>query len=149
MPEAVKNILPNSIRVILKCAKTEPLQVIRKLHIADLFAGKARISRWAELLSLKAVALDMSYSEHLNLLEDVGLALAVISIFRVKAGGLCVLGPQCSSWVWMSRGTTKRSPANPYGNKDIDCVAEGNRLNKRCGLIVTICFLCNVQLCVV
>ncbi|CAE7471884.1 unnamed protein product, partial [Symbiodinium sp. KB8] len=114
-----KDNLPKSFTAA--CRATSECTVIRKLHIADLFAGKARISRWAELLSLKAVALDMSYSEHLNLLEDVGLALAVISIFRVKAGGLCVLGPQCSSWVWMSRGTTKRSPANPYGNKDIDC----------------------------
>ena len=148
VPQAVKNILPNSIRRIFKCEKDEPFQVIRNLHIADFFAGKARIARWAELLSLKAVTLDMSYSAHLNFLDDMGLALAVIGVLRIREGGLCFLGPQCSSWVWLCRSITCRSAANPYGDESVECVAEGNRLNQICGLLITICFMCNVQWCI-
>ena len=37
---------------------------------------------------------------------------------------------------------------DPYGDESVECVAEGNRLNQICGLLITICFMCNVQWCI-
>lgn len=61
-----------------------------------------------------------------------GFIRALQLVLRLRVGGLLHAGPPCSSWVWVSRGSTKRTRANPMGCAKLPATAEGNttlRLN--------------------
>ena len=55
------------------------------------------------------------------------LRLALALIFRLLPGGYVHLAPVCSSWVFLSRGSTLRSPALPEGQEAAWGVAAGNQ----------------------
>ena len=46
-------------------------------------------------------------------------------------GGLALLGPDCSSWTLISRGTSWRSIANPLGNVGLSWVTGSNIMISR------------------
>ena len=144
VPSEITRMIPVSVLEILQCVHKD-LWVLRNIHVADYFAGKSRIARWSELLGLTTVAIDRDHSEHLDLCSDEGLATAICTLLRVREGGLCFMGPQCSSWVWLSRSTTKRSAADPDGDVNLPTVKEGNHLNKVVALLVTIAGLAGVS----
>lgn len=45
--------------------------------------------------------------------------------------GLFLLGPDCSSWTLISRGTSRRSIANPWGNMTLDWITGSNLMISR------------------
>ena len=137
------SLLPESVRKLLGCL-TDPLVVVRDLDLFDVCAGQARLSRWALLGGLKSIALDRDYSPIMDINTDEGLSIALAFLLRVRPGGLCFIGAQCSSWVWLSRSTTKRSIENPYGNTSFNRVAEGNLLNCRVAVLCMIAITCGV-----
>ena len=109
VPNNVIDVIPTT--VIQQISQERPLIVNRNLDLVDLFAGKARIARWATLAGLHAIAFDKLYGEHMNILTPVGLALIVLLVLRIKVGGLLAAGPQSS------RKVTKRTKKNPQGAK--------------------------------
>ena len=119
-------------------SQERPLIVNRNLDLIDLFAGKARIARWATLAGLHAIAIDKLYGGHMDILTPVGLALIILLVLRIKVGGLLAAGPQCSSWVWLCRKVTKRSKENPLGAKSNQSVLDGNATNSSMALL---CYL--------
>ena len=136
VPNSVIDVIPTM--VMEHIGQERPLIVNRNLDLVDLFAGKARIARWATLAGLHAIAFDKLYGEHMNILTPVGLALIVLLVLRIKVGGLLAAGPQCSSWVWLSRRTTKRTNKNPLGAKSNQSVFDGNETNSSMALL---CYL--------
>ena len=144
VPAEIMNMIPVRVKEILQCEHTS-LVVLRNIHVADFFAGKSRIARWSELLGLTTVAIDRDHSSHLDFCSDEGLATAICTLLRVREGGLCFMGPQCSSWVWLSRSVTKRSAADPDGDVNLATVREGNHLNKVVALLVTIAGLAGIS----
>ena len=144
VPAEILKMIPVSVKEILQCERTS-LVVLRNIHVADFFAGKSRIARWSELLGLTTVAIDRDHSSHLDFCSDEGLATAICTLLRVREGGLCFMGPQCSSWVWLSRSVTKRSAADPDGDVNLATVREGNHLNKVVALLVTIAGLAGIS----
>ena len=136
VPNSVIDVIPTM--VMEHISQERPLIVNRNLDLVDLFAGKARIARWATLAGLHAIAFDKLYGEHMNILTPVGLALIVLLVLRIKVGGLLAAGPQCSSWVWLCRKVTKRSKTNPLGAKSKQLVADGNATNSSMALL---CYL--------
>ena len=139
VPGDVMELIPEQVREILTCTGDSPLVVLRNLDLVDICAGKARITRWALWANLQAVAIDRSYSPHLDINSNTGYAIALTAVLRTKPRtGLIFMGPQCSSWVWISRGTTQRSCENPDGHDGVQSVMEGNELNLRVGLMCMI-----------
>ena len=136
VPNSVIDVIPTM--VMEHISQERPLIVNRNLDLVDLFAGKARIARWATLAGLHAIAFDKLYGEHMDILTPVGLALIVLLVLRIKVGGLLAAGPQCSSWVWLSRKTTKRTKKNPHGAKSNQPVLDGNATNSSMALL---CYL--------
>lgn len=55
-----------------------------------------------------------------------GMLKPVQHVLRLKPGGLLHAGPPCSSWVWLNRGTSKRSDTNPEGNTKERTVLQAN-----------------------
>ena len=136
VPNSVIDVIPTM--VMEHISQERPLIVNRNLDLVDLFAGKARIARWATLAGLQAIAFDKLYGEHMNILTPVGLALIVLLVLRIKVGGLLAAGPQCSSWVWLCRKVTKRSKKNPLGANSCQSVLDGNATNSHMALL---CYL--------
>ena len=73
----------------------------------------------------------VSYSRHLDLLSAIGLLAAFQAARRLVKGGCVWLGLPCSSFVWMSRGSTFRCRIRPRGNKKVSSVRRANRLVRR------------------
>ena len=144
MPPNIVEIFPSFVRKLLRCDDDLSLTVVRNLHVVDLFAGKARVARWSELLGLKTAALDRAFGSHLNLCTDEGLAITICTILRVRAVGLVMMGPQCSSWVWLSRSVTRRRADHPYGDDSLETVREGNLVNERVALLCAICSMLGI-----
>ena len=106
LPPDVRNLLP------------ERLVVLRNWDVFDCCAGAARIAKWAILGGLSGVALDSAYGAHMDFNMAGGMAVAFLCLVRIVVGGLLFMGPKCSSWVWVNRGTAKRSLANVWGARD-------------------------------
>lgn len=130
VPNSVIDVIPTM--VMEHISQERPLIVNRNLDLVDLFAGKARIARWATLAGLHAIAFDKLYGEHMDILTPVGLALIVLLVLRIKVGGLLAAGPQSS------RKVTKRTKKNPYGAKSNQSVLDGNATNSSMALL---CYL--------
>ena len=136
VPAHVAHMIPGPILTLLGPA---PIRVRRNLHCVELCAGKGRINRFFEAMGCAGIALDKLYGDNMNLTTQAGLALAVGAVLRLMPGGLLCGGPQCSSWVWISRSSTKRSKDNPAGDVRRDSVREGNKLAVACALLANLC----------
>ena len=68
----------------------------------------------------------------------------IVALLRVQKGGLAFIAAQCSSWIWLSRSSTKRSSKNPLGDEQCPSTLEGNRLNSRVELLCVLAHLIGV-----
>ena len=59
-----------------------------------------------------------------NMLTSSGFVNAVLLALRLRAGGGANTAPVCSTWVWLSRHSTKRRLWNPLGSRDFPCVQD-------------------------
>lgn len=71
------------------------------------------------------------YSRHHDLSTSTGLLSTFQAIRRVITGGFLWLGIPCSSFIWLSRGSTFRSSLRPRGKKRLRKVRETNRMVRR------------------
>lgn len=55
---------------------------------------------------------------------------------HLRRNGLLFAAPVCSSWVWMSRGSTFRSKERPLGDERVECVQQGNLQVSRLVLVL-------------
>ena len=81
-------------------------------HLAIMWSGPCACGAWADLSN-----------------EDPRSALMLVR--RLRADALLFCGPPCSTWVWMSRGSTLRSTVTPLGDTTLPCVASANKLVAR------------------
>lgn len=89
----------------------------------------------------KCAAYDMDYDDkYMNILDPQGFAVAVYQVLRIKPGGSLTLAPVCGTWVWLSRGSTKRSAQCPLGDPSASAaVAGANVMVARCVLLIILC----------
>ena len=138
VPQQVLSMLPECVKRLMPVGANGILRVLRDLDQVELCAGVARPTRWAKLAGLAAIALDRDYQPRFDLCTAEGLAIALVLVFRIRHAGILIAGPQCSSWVWISRSVTKRSANNVMGDESVGSVVEGNTLNKHMALLVGI-----------
>ncbi|CAE7441062.1 unnamed protein product [Symbiodinium necroappetens] len=67
----------------------------------------------------------------MDILSSSGFANAMFQICNLKPGSGCLSAPVCSSWVFMSRGSTCRTKARPLGRCDSEGVQNGNIMTAR------------------
>ena len=51
---------------------------------------------------------------------------AAYSVLEVKANGTVMFENECSHFIMMTRGFTKRTSSNPMGDEDVPAVLEAN-----------------------
>lgn len=144
VPDDVTAMLPEWFQDLLP----RPLIVRKNLHVLDICAGAARITKWSELLGLNAMAMDRAYSADMDITTRKGLAMSILLLLRVVHGGIVFMGPQCSSWVWIGRSGTGRTAENPEGDINNNTVFEANRCNSAIAILCVIARRINVQFCV-
>ena len=100
----------------------------RDLTFVETFAGDAAVSRGMRLLGFAGEALDMRRSASHDILTPVGFLVTLAAAMRIRRGGVFWAAPPCSTWVFLSRGSTGQNKS-PSGNwKASPYVASQNAL---------------------
>ncbi len=61
-------------------------------------------------------------------LPRFGFVCILLQILRLKPGGLLIGGPPCGTWVFINRGTSKRSKRRVLGDSTKPSVVDSNTL---------------------
>ncbi|CAK9118512.1 unnamed protein product [Durusdinium trenchii] len=123
----------------------------RVYSVVDLFCGKRAIFEAFRCKNKRAAFYDRELHPNSNdILSTPGFIRAISYILQLKQNGLLHCGPPCSSWVWVSRGSTKRSKYNVLGSTTSPSAIEGNRITARLCLLVMLavarfCHVCIEQ----
>ncbi|CAL1130604.1 unnamed protein product [Cladocopium goreaui] len=108
----------------------------------ETFAGKMACTRAEWEANRVAVPLDLELGQNNNLLTNDGFCNALYHICNTKPGSGHMTAPVCSSWVFLSRGSTLRSASRPLGRSDSKAVEDGNILAARA---LVLCLLASAK----
>lgn len=95
------------------------------------FAGDHNLSRAVWLAGISVICRDIRDSRHLDWLTTWGFLITLQGLRHMAKHGLAWFAPPCSSWIWLSRGSTHRSGLNPRGNRRYRKVRDANRIARR------------------
>ena len=105
----------------------------------EFFAGAKAVSKGLKARGYCGVTYEkLDDPVRQDILTDHGLLNAIILVLSCHPGGLVWWGIVCSSWIWMSRGTTLRHMWDPHGDTSKTCVANGNTMLARVVLLVMV-----------
>jgi hypothetical protein len=110
--------------------------VPRNLDLFEMFAGMGNLSFAFRAKGFKSEGFDVSSNPKEDLSTTVGFILALRGVLRLKIGALLWGGVPCSTWVYISRGTSGRSAWQPMGNTTMPCVRAANLVTARFAALV-------------
>lgn len=107
----------------------------------EFFSGVGSVHRAFAQRGFCAAGFDIinvpDHPEFQSITTDCGFMSALQLIRRLRtARGLSHWATVCSSWIWMSRSSTKRSIENPLGNLASEPVREGNAQVARMAVLI-------------
>ena len=102
----------------------------------EYFAGQMSWTRGMADLGYQVLAFEHKLHITMDFLTERGFLMAYLMASRVKNNGIAWFAPVCSSWTYMSRGSTQRSLHNPLGDTAVSSVAQGNCMAARCCLLI-------------
>jgi hypothetical protein len=121
---------------------------VQDLDGIEFFSGCEAVTRGMTGQGLVCMPFDKVIDPMLNLNSNAGFAHAVELILRLRPGSLIWGAPPCSSFVFMSRGTTLRSKDNPLGNVLHRSVRHANMVVARLVVLLMLGLLRGCQFCV-
>ena len=105
----------------------------------EFFCGQQAVSKALRSHGLAIFGYD---EKHHSVLQDImtapGYSFALSLALRIHPAGFVWFGIVCSSWVWISRGTTGRSTERPHGIRS-RYVSKHNAMASRVVLLWWIC----------
>lgn len=110
----------------------------RPWDFVEVFAGDQAVSKGLRLVGYTGKSLDLRISETHNVLSATGFLVLLAATMKIREGGLLWAAPPCSTWVFLSRGSTGRNVALG-GNPNSPYVQGQNALVKRLILIWRLC----------
>ena len=110
----------------------------RDLDLLELFAGVGELSSAFAESGCRSATYDLSRDANEDMLTTGGWLKALRQVLRLKIGAVLWCGTPCSTWIFLSRGSTGRSTLNPLGRPLVQCVSDANILASR------VCLLCIV-----
>lgn len=142
-----------SVQDVLQDSKPD---VARDKDVLDLFCGAAAIHRAAVDLGLASTAFDkfripgITDTSRAGCTEDLtsksGFMRALGMVKRLRAGGLLVMGPPCSSFVMMNAVKCRRNAQNNYqGDSSYPPVQLGNLLATAAAFLMTVACMRDVE----
>jgi hypothetical protein len=125
------------LRVIFLLLANPELNVREDADAAEFFCGRQALSQALRHAGYYVLSYDLLLSPTcMDWNTPKGFATAVAYALRLKKGGLCWCAPVCSSWVFMSQGSTMRSRARPMGDPNAQSVQAGNLMVSRLALLL-------------
>ena len=79
----------------------------------------------------EALAVERNFDRSLDFLSDVGFCCSILCCLNLRWGAAALAAPVCSSWIVISRGTTRRVWCAPVGDTSVKCVRDGNTMVSR------------------
>lgn len=112
----------------------------------ELFAGECSVTRGEfQEGRTDSIALDITHDPvTMDLTTPTGFLTACYHATCLRVGAGLLAAPVCSSFVYMSSGTSQRSHAQPLGQTKYPSVAQGNLLASRTLVIILIAASLNV-----
>ena len=118
---------------------TAGLAAPRDLDHVEYFAGCMAVTRALIGSGRSCVGYEiLRDAEGMDILGDIGFLNALALALRVRGGGGILAAPVCSTWVYMNRGTSRRSVANPHGDGRVLQVREANCMVSR---VMLLCYV--------
>ena len=122
---------PSDVRAVV--------QAVRVLHFVEMFCGTGNLTAACSRLGLRVGWFDWNLdSQGMDLLTNRGMARAIMLSLSLMVGATAWFGVPCSTFVFMSRGHTRRSPKQPLGNTSRPDVRSANRIVERVMFLVRI-----------
>ena len=89
----------------------------RNLDVVELFGGVSNIAKEAARKGYMSATMDIKTggANH-DIASEQGFYNTLNLALLIAAGGLCVAGPPCGWWIWMSSSAHKRSFKKPMGD---------------------------------
>mmetsp|Transcript_85335 Transcript_85335/g.135247 ORF Transcript_85335/g.135247 Transcript_85335/m.135247 type:complete len:372 (+) Transcript_85335:17-1132(+) len=124
-------------------------QAFRRDVVAlEMFSGSSGVYAAFRRSGMTAARYDIALdADSMDFTTVYGYIVALQYLLRVRAGGLLFGGLPCSLHVWMSRGTSKKTRANPRGllgeglGFAADCVRVANLIAARYAIMALICLV--------
>lgn len=91
---------------------------------------------------------DLDKGLQFDVMTTTGFLVAARNVLRVIPGGVLHGGVPCSSWVFLSRGSSKRSKQFPQGDTGRTHVLKANLITTRFALLVLVALARSVYWCV-
>ena len=85
----------------------------RDLDFIEVFAGEAAVTKALRAMGYAGACMDLRRDARHNVLQPVGFITLLGLVMRLRPRGLLWLAPVCSTWVFMSRGSTGRRELRP------------------------------------
>ena len=95
------------------------------------FAGAHALSTAVFQAGYVCYARDIKMSKHLDIASGTGFMAILQGLRSLAIGALAWLALPCSSWVFLSRGSTKRSRLRPKGKRFFKKVRLANKIARR------------------
>ena len=161
---AISQAEPREIELINLLYSSVPKRTKRKLRwktqsdIMHTLRHTTRYRRWADVFCgtggmsaafmrrthSPGASLDLTLSEKHDIVSDNGFALFITIMLELVPMAMAVIGLPCSTFVFMSRGTTKRHASNAWvGDENVECVKLANIIAQR---IVILCRVLTLRL---
>ena len=93
----------------------------------EMFAGVGLLSAALRSFGFHGKSYDVIYDKDQDILTPQGLMAAVTVSYFLSPYSLAFIAVPCSSWIFMSMGSTHRSQTNPRGNRNFAKVRNQNR----------------------
>lgn len=109
----------------------------RDLDLLEVFAGRKALSKEFQAKGLEVETFEIEDdAQKFDLLSDEGMLRAVGLTLRLKVGALLFGGHPCSTFVWLSRGSTRRSASRPLGDPLCAAAQKANQMASRFSLLI-------------
>lgn len=110
----------------------------QEIEFVEFFAGDGNVTAAVRANGKVSASYDLRYGTGMDFTTEQGFANAIVLVLQLKAGGASILGPPCSSFVWMNSGTSRRSKVMPLGDQSQRSVRKANGIASRLALLVTV-----------
>ena len=115
-----------------------PLEPQEYHDFCEVFAGDGRFSESLRALGWTGINLDIKYSKNFDILSPLGFCMLLAAVWRIRRHGVLLMAPPCSSWIFLSMGSTGRRSNNYKGTGSL-AVKSQTRLISRLSCVLELC----------
>eukprot|EP00969_Alexandrium_andersonii_P190998 8437568-Alexandrium_andersonii.AAC.1 len=109
------------------------------IDVLESFSGDEAVTRSFQQGGYRAIGFEVLKNPLMKMLSAPGYVLFLKLLLQIRGGGFKLAAPVCSSWVWINRGTSRRSWSNPLGDTRQATIAQASCMVARVILGLLIC----------